>query len=96
MGPKVEVDLFDWKRLTNAVAQMQGHTFYCEDDEGVLRRWHPPRPARKESASSTPDSNPLKEVVEKQRRALNQCRLALDGMVSVQSAIDAIDELGGT
>ena len=25
------------------IAQMQGHTFYCEDDEGVLRRWYPPR-----------------------------------------------------
>jgi hypothetical protein len=25
------------------IRQMQGRTFYCEDDEGVLRRWYPPR-----------------------------------------------------
>jgi hypothetical protein len=22
---------------------MEGKVFYCEDDEGVLRRWYPPR-----------------------------------------------------
>jgi len=22
---------------------MQGHTFYCEDEDGVLRRWVPPK-----------------------------------------------------
>jgi len=27
----------------NAIAEMQGHVFYCEDAEGVLRRWTPPR-----------------------------------------------------
>ena len=25
------------------IEQMQGHTFYCEDEDDVLRRWHPPR-----------------------------------------------------
>lgn len=27
----------------NAISQMQGKVFYCEDDEGFLRRWTPPR-----------------------------------------------------
>lgn len=26
----------------DAIAAMQGHTFYCEDANGVLRRWTPP------------------------------------------------------
>ena len=26
----------------------QGRTFYCEDEDGVLRRWHPPRTPEKE------------------------------------------------
>jgi len=25
------------------IDEMKGRTFYCEDDEGVLRRWYPPR-----------------------------------------------------
>lgn len=25
------------------VDAMQGYTFYWEDDEGVLRRWYPPK-----------------------------------------------------
>jgi hypothetical protein len=24
--------------------QMQGHTFYVEDPDGLLRRWYPPAP----------------------------------------------------
>lgn len=36
------VDFYEWHRLRNAVEAMQGKTFYCEDDEGALRRWHPP------------------------------------------------------
>lgn len=31
--------------LNKAVQNMQGRTFYIEDDEGVLRRWYPPMPA---------------------------------------------------
>ena len=27
-----------------AIAAMQGKTFYCEDEDGMLRRWYPPRP----------------------------------------------------
>ena len=30
--------------LNKRVEDMQGRVFYCEDDEGVLRRWAPPRP----------------------------------------------------
>jgi hypothetical protein len=25
------------------IDRMQGQTFYIEDEEGALRRWHPPR-----------------------------------------------------
>ena len=25
------------------IGQMQGGTFYCENDEGALVRWYPPR-----------------------------------------------------
>lgn len=32
------------QHLKMTIAGMQGHTFYIEDDEGVLRRWTPPRP----------------------------------------------------
>jgi hypothetical protein len=32
--------LHSYRRL---IDQMQGHTFYCEDEDGVLRRWYPPR-----------------------------------------------------
>jgi len=28
----------------SAITEMQGKTFYCEDGDGVLRRWYPPRP----------------------------------------------------
>lgn len=28
---------------------MEGKVFYCEDDEGILRRWFPPRPLFKTS-----------------------------------------------
>jgi hypothetical protein len=44
MDNKIKVDYLDFHRLKNAVDEMQGGTFYCEDDEGVLRRWTPPRP----------------------------------------------------
>lgn len=30
--------------LNMSVAKMQGHVFYCEDGDGVLRRWTPPKP----------------------------------------------------
>lgn len=29
-------------RLGRALGEMQGHTFFCQDAEGVLRRWYPP------------------------------------------------------
>lgn len=41
---KIKVDLLSFNRLKNAVDDMQGRTFYCEDEDGVLRRWVPPRP----------------------------------------------------
>ena len=28
--------------LRNSFAAMQGNTFYCEDGDGMLRRWTPP------------------------------------------------------
>ena len=28
----------------NMLRDLQGSTFFCEDTNGVLRRWHPPRP----------------------------------------------------
>lgn len=51
MGKKIEVDFFEWHRVRNAVEAMQGNTFYCEDEDGLLRRWHPPRTPQKERAS---------------------------------------------
>lgn len=30
------------QRLRKAIEAMQGHTFFCQDDEGFLRRWYPP------------------------------------------------------
>jgi hypothetical protein len=48
MARKIEVDFYEWHRLLQAVQSMQGHTFYCEDADGVLRRWYPPEaPAAK-------------------------------------------------
>lgn len=35
--------------LNTSVAAMQNLVFYCEDDEGVLRRWTPPRPVKLEN-----------------------------------------------
>ena len=26
-----------------AIEAMQGHTFYCQDEGGLLRRWYPPK-----------------------------------------------------
>jgi hypothetical protein len=40
----------EYRRLIDA---MQGHVFYCEDDEGVLRRWFPPRRPFADRATST-------------------------------------------
>ncbi len=34
--------------LNRSVESMQGRVFYCEDDEGVLRRWYPPRPVHRD------------------------------------------------
>lgn len=31
------------ERLRRSVAEMQGHTFFCQDYNGVLRRWYPPQ-----------------------------------------------------
>lgn len=30
------------KHYEAVIEAMQGHTFYCEDGDGMLRRWHPP------------------------------------------------------
>lgn len=48
MGKKIEVSFFEWHRLRDAVESMQGQVFYCQDEEGVLRRWYPPRVPEKE------------------------------------------------
>lgn len=32
------------KHYEALLRRMQGQIFYCEDEEGILRRWHPPRP----------------------------------------------------
>lgn len=40
----VTVDSDEFRRLKRAVNEMQGHVFYCEDGEGLLRRWKPPTP----------------------------------------------------
>lgn len=34
------------ERLRRSVAAMQGHTFFCQDQDGVLRRWYPPAVSR--------------------------------------------------
>ncbi|KAF0674469.1 hypothetical protein [Profundibacterium mesophilum] len=31
------------ERLRQALDAMQGHTFFCQDAEGALRRWYPPQ-----------------------------------------------------
>lgn len=31
------------KVYEDKLLSMEGKVFYCEDDEGVLRRWFPPR-----------------------------------------------------
>lgn len=33
------------------IEAMQDKTFYCEDEDGVLRRWYPPRPLSDENES---------------------------------------------
>jgi hypothetical protein len=30
------------ERLRKPLLEMQGHTFFCQDAEGALRRWYPP------------------------------------------------------
>lgn len=32
------------RHYERVLSEMQDHVFYCEDDEGVLRRWYPPKP----------------------------------------------------
>jgi hypothetical protein len=32
------------QRLRAVIDAMQGHTFFCQDAEGFLRRWYPPNP----------------------------------------------------
>ncbi|PZX03784.1 hypothetical protein [Celeribacter halophilus] len=32
----------DYSRLRDAVREMQGHVFFCQDPDGALRRWYPP------------------------------------------------------
>lgn len=44
MADKIEVDLSEWHRMRNSIIEMQGHTFFCQDRDGFLRRWHPPEP----------------------------------------------------
>jgi len=44
--------------LLGAVEEMHGKVFYCEDEEGVLRRWYPPR---------LPNLESLKELKKKVR-----------------------------
>lgn len=39
---KIEQQAREIERLRRAVAEMQGHTFFCQDPEGALRRWYPP------------------------------------------------------
>ena len=36
-------------RYHKAILEMQGHVFYCQDEDGVLRRWHPPQPIELDS-----------------------------------------------
>jgi hypothetical protein len=54
MASMVRVDYLAFHRLKNAVDSMQGGVFYCEDDEGVLRRWTPPRPYKMKPTETKP------------------------------------------
>lgn len=36
------------ERLRRSVAEMQGHSFFCQDSEGALRRWYSPEVPRSE------------------------------------------------
>ncbi len=31
------------RHYETVIEQMQGHTFYCENGDGALVRWYPPR-----------------------------------------------------
>lgn len=42
---KIEQQDREIERLRNVLSEMQGHTFFCQDPDGVLRRWHPPAPS---------------------------------------------------
>jgi len=44
MRKKIEVDFSNYHRVRRAIDDMQGQTFFCQDEGGVLRRWYPPRP----------------------------------------------------
>lgn len=50
MSKTVKVDFLEWHRLKYAIEDMQGKTFYCEDPDGFLRRWHPARPLHRTTA----------------------------------------------
>ena len=39
---KKDEALFLVNYYRRAIDDMQGNTFYCHDDDGVLRRWYPP------------------------------------------------------
>ena len=49
MSEKIEVETLQFHRLKNAVDDMQGHVFFCQDENGALRRWFPPRPYKVEA-----------------------------------------------
>lgn len=47
----IDVDFLEWHRIVDAVDQMQDAVFFCQDDEGLLRRWVPPRPVKRAGRS---------------------------------------------
>lgn len=40
---KIDQQAREIERLRQSINAMQGHTFFCQDPEGVLRRWYPPQ-----------------------------------------------------
>jgi len=40
---------FQIQLLIEKIKDMQGRVFYREDDDGVLRRWTPPKPPKEET-----------------------------------------------
>ena len=47
---ELEAAIIEYRRIIDA---MQDRVFFCEDDEGILRRWMPPRRPRIDNATST-------------------------------------------